>query len=115
VIGGILEQAGVPGFLANGERLEAETDMESQEIAAFFAAWEESGHEMTKAQVVKAVDPLGGSLRPYLPTELAGARGPQLEERMAYWLRDHKNLRIGGYQLNYGKRSRLWSVRRVGV
>jgi putative DNA primase/helicase len=115
VIGGVLEQAGVPGFLGNSERLEAETDTETQEIAAFFAAWEESGQEMAKADVVRAVDPLGGWLRPHLPTELAGVRGPQLEERMAYWLRDHKNLRVGGYQLNYDKRSRLWSVRRVAA
>jgi putative DNA primase/helicase len=114
VIGGVLDAADVPGFLApeNRERLFSEANEESREVGAFLAAWAalERG-PMTFAEVVYECT-LGG-LKFALPTDLAGLREERLHKKLTYWLRQQRKRRVGGFQLLYDDAARLWSVRPV--
>jgi putative DNA primase/helicase len=114
-VGGLLESVDVEGFLSkeNRDRLFAEANEETRDAAAFLSAWLALGlPPVSTAELVEQCG-LGGPLRSVVPTDMAGLRNDKLAKPMAYWLRDHKNRRIGGFQLLHDRDSRAWSVRSV--
>ena len=97
VIGGILEVAGIPGFLENRKALLLESDFEGQTWRAFVSAW----WEKFKGDAVKVVDLYG------VANEIEGlplgpgndqARKTALGKRLG----NQRNRIIGGYRIEKG-------------
>jgi hypothetical protein len=115
VIGGILADADVPGFLENREKLEVEANEEGREAAYFLQKW----HEYTTApvamkQLVQHCTTPDNPLRDALPTPLAvvAGRADKLLDPLSTWLRDHNRRRMRGFQLVAEEgRPRKWRVR----
>jgi hypothetical protein len=117
VVGGILEAAGVDGFLGNEDRLAAEADDESHDAMIFLAAMHDHDAAPFTASELVELSTLGGSLQDALPTELAGLGRERLSKVLPAWLRKHKGREVGGYRLvndgGSGKGGRRrWSVQR---
>lgn len=86
VVGGILDVAGVSGFLGNLDGMYAKADTETPAWTAFFEAWRDWFGEraVTAAAVIEAMngrDPRQALLRDLLPDEVAGAK-PELRSRV---------------------------------
>jgi hypothetical protein len=114
VIGGILEAAEVPGFLGNRQRLYDEANVERRELAGFLGTWYDLGRDPMKVSEVASDCERGGALHEVVPTDLVGLK--DLEQKLRYWLRKHKNQRAGGYQLVADDgRVALWYVRQSKV
>ena len=97
VIGGILEVAGIPGFLENRKTLLLESDFEGQAWRAFVSAW----WAKFRSEAVKAVDLYG------VANEIEGlplgtgneqARKTALGKRLG----NQRNRIIGGYRIETG-------------
>ena len=119
VIGGILDAADIPGFMENDKTFQAESNVEESELVDFLRTWHELGlAPMLSQELAKACGPLGSApaLRDALPSELAGKREDVLLTELRTWLRAHKKVHAGGYQLiALGKRPPLsWSVQKTG-
>lgn len=113
-VGGVLEAAGIDGFLANRAAWAAEADDGSADAWAFLAAWAEAfpDEEMTAAELATHCQ-FGGALHDALPAELAGNRA--LQKDLGYWLRRHKDAAMpDGLRLTFeegSSRIRRWYVR----
>nr|EDZ39828.1 MAG: Conserved hypothetical protein [Leptospirillum sp. Group II '5-way CG'] len=97
VIGGILEVAGIPGFLENRKTLLLESDFEGQALRAFVSTW----WEKFKGEAVKVSDLYG------VANEIEGlplgtgndqARKTALGKRLG----NQRNRIIGGYRIEKG-------------
>jgi hypothetical protein len=75
VVGGILENSGIPGFLDNLDDVYAATDDEAEGWENFLAAWHEQWGDdpLPVAEIVRALADTDGALHNALPAELAGA------------------------------------------
>lgn len=77
-VGGILEHAGVDGFLANLHEFHASADHEASAWCAFLTAWREhwsEGHAVTVSELIHAMEASDSTLRETLPDELSGLWG----------------------------------------
>jgi putative DNA primase/helicase len=97
VMGGVLEAAGVGGFLENRDRLIAEADDDSQEAREFLAAWWAHSREAVPFAEVHAWC-AAGELRDRLPAALH-EEPARLRSRLAGYLKKQKGKRAGEYQL----------------
>ena len=95
--------AGVPGFLENRDAFTAGTDVEAEELSAFFLACEEPTPVLARDLVTLCQH--GGLLRNALPTELRGL-GARIEGRLRYWPREHRGQRIRRLPARRGGRER---------
>jgi putative DNA primase/helicase len=110
VIGGILEAAGVEGFLENRDRLVFEASEEAGDAEEFLMALYGELHTPLRLRELTELCQMGGPLQPYLPPELATA-GNKLQGMLGAWLRDHNRRRVGDFQLlkTHERRAR-WHV-----
>jgi putative DNA primase/helicase len=119
VIGGILEAAGVKGFLANRDRLLDEANDERREAAGFLAAWHGLGMGPRLSQELASDCVYPGPLYNYLPSGLMGTamREDKMLPALRDWLKKNRGRRFGGYQLvAVGNRHPLrWDVRPAGA
>jgi hypothetical protein len=119
IIGGILEAAGVEGFLGNRDKLNTEAlSAESQEGAEFLGGWEALRlGPIALAELVERYCGPGGELTPVLPTEVAEVKVEARSRKLTYWLRKRNGRKIGPaegcFQPLYDKDARVWDVRRV--
>lgn len=79
-VGGILNHAGVGGFLANLAAFVAEADVDAQQWEAFLGAWTDGWGEqaVTTGELIAAIEggsSAGQALKETLPDDLAGAWG----------------------------------------
>lgn len=111
VVGGIVRAADVPGFLGNRELFLAETNWEEHELLQFLEAWHTS--QPGPLELGGVVDMCHRALRNDLPTELM-VRDGQLRRALTYWLRGHRDRRVGGHMLKRtDERPPRWLVRRT--
>jgi hypothetical protein len=107
VMGGILENAGVGGFLGNRGEVLART-AEDDEMPGFFLAWESSGlGPMSARELAAAME--YGALADFAPQELVGARS------LGHALGQYRDRVYAGLALRYehsGNR-RVWALERV--
>jgi hypothetical protein len=99
VIGGVLEAAGIDGFLGNREELYKRVDTETEEWRAFTLAWwEEHGDApVGTADLVPLVE---RGLLPSLLKTLRQDAGPRaLSTRLGRALAEHRDRRYGQYFL----------------
>jgi hypothetical protein len=118
IVGGILEAAGTPGLLANRDRLKVESISEDTlEGVELLEAWE--GLALGPVTVGELADHIGpgGTLTAVLPTDVAQVRPEARRNKLAYWLRERRNQKIGSdgdcFQPLYDSTTRKWDVRRV--
>jgi 5S rRNA maturation endonuclease (ribonuclease M5) len=101
-IGGILEQAGVRGFLANGQELQDQVDSDSVNAARFLVELYSAsgGKRFTSADVHQYClqEQTASKLAYLLPPEIVDAVGRDdaiFERRMGKWFSDHVDTRFG--------------------
>lgn len=110
-MGGILESIGVEGFLDNRDRLEKESDPESEEKVALYETWYNSQLGQLTAKELVSKLRYGGEFAEVAPAGLVEGRQP--EKAVTYWLRANKGSRSGGYQLmKTDERPSRWYVRK---
>ena len=113
VIGGILEVAGIPGFLENRADLYAQSDVEGGTWEQLFARWWEkfAANPVGVAQVWPLV---WGNAPLALPL---GTKGPQSQKtRVGLLLRDRRGQQFGDYRLEPGvpkKGAQQWRLEHV--
>lgn len=116
VMGGILDAAGVPGFLSNLDRLKADADGRGREVSEFLAAVRALDlpplETADLAQELQGASLDGKPFDRYLPADLAGRFGPDLSKALGLWIRQHKEQWHGGHKLAEvgGHRRRHWQV-----
>lgn len=120
-VGGILQAAGIDGFLGNQEVILAKSDTETPQWTAFLSRWHEE-ENIPNTQTVAELKPhleTGGLLDDVLPGELSRAivNGKLDSRRAAAALRSRDRTRYGKdnyYVENSGtkKRAVLWTVRK---
>jgi putative DNA primase/helicase len=115
VVGGVLEAAGVEGFLGNEDRLAAEADDETHDAMVFLSAIHAQPEQPYTAAELVDLATFTGPLKDDLPVDLAGLSTERLSKAMPKWLREYKGREVGGYRLvndgGSGKGGRRrWSV-----
>lgn len=101
VIGGVLTNAGVSGFLGNAKELYAELDTDSQELEVFLQAiFEKKGSIWWKAadftDVIDGKSGASGFLKEALPEQLAGKYGQDgFTTELGKYLSKHRRQRVG--------------------
>lgn len=114
VVGGVLESAGIGGFLENRDKWTAEADDETREAAEFLRAMRE--HGPLEARQLEPLCRFEGELRDHLPVALAEAAPQRLKGALTTWLKKHRGVRVGDLELvlsdgeGHNPR-RVWSVR----
>ena len=130
VVGGILQAAGMPGFLENRSRADDSANREIDTLAAFYQAWRTAFGDAPKrpSEVIAALSQgsvdyshTGKPLRDNLPEDLL----PMLDRReggaaakLGRWLKTIKGRQAGGLMLvdrfDSANRSTYWSVVEAG-
>lgn len=121
VVGGVLETAGVEGFLDNLHELYEDADAESSELAGFLEAWERAlgDRPVRSRELADAILTPGSPLHEARPGELVGVRDDQLASRVGYLLRRHRETVADGRRIVAARESKKhgnkWRVERVGA
>jgi hypothetical protein len=96
VVGGILQTAGIDGFLANREELYRRVDEETEEWRAFVSAWnEERGSEVMKAADLLFLVRDGDMLPSVFASAKEGATDRALSSRLGKALSQRRDRRYG--------------------
>ncbi len=114
-IGGILDVAGIPGFLGNLDELYEVSDTESQALAAFVAGW----WELFQDRPVNAGDlwPIAGKSQPPLPIGDGNERSQRT--RFGIWLGQQRDRVIGRRRItpagiDQRQRVAMWRLTQAG-
>lgn len=101
VMSGILDAAGIPGFLENRERWTVEADDESRDAAAFLAALKPvaEGEGTIRFHQLKDEVRIGGRLHALAPEGIGDMREDRLHKALESWLRRFKGKRVGALEL----------------
>ena len=113
VIGGILEAAGIPGFLENNADLYEAADLEGQEWLEFTAEW---WKEHGAAPVASGVLLQLATDRSLLTSVLGGKSDRSQSIRLGKSLRQNRNRRFGAFRLAVSRgrtNQNLWQLIRV--
>lgn len=112
VMGGILQEADVPGFLTNRDKLDW-VDNDALETATFFEIlldWSK-GEEFVTADVVSACR-FDSPLNEHLPNSIG--RGPNLGNQIGKWFGKHRDAVYGGIRLRGRTGRRLvWRLEEI--
>lgn len=130
IMGGILDAAGVPGFLANDDELRAQAAPETADLRAFVAAW--AARFGQSPVTVKMLMPLASTIesveqdangKPAMVQDgddllgalLGNGNARSRETRLGLLLNDHKDRVFGEWRIMEGKRdshnkNRTWIV-----
>lgn len=113
MLGGILENVGVPGFLGNMEEFYEEADAETEEWTAFVAAWAERWQvgPVPSAELLAMADEQG-----LLDTMRTGSQRADTK-RMGMALASRRDQVFGPWRIVRGplvSKTRRWSLRPVG-
>jgi putative DNA primase/helicase len=127
IMGGILKDAGIPGFLANLGELQGTIAMDIEERGSFMAALHAlSPNAATTQEWVSMVTgeegdgvwPVPGNLTApiELPLELHDPSGRKLNaHKLGIWFRDQRGAVIDGYKVvKAGSRPTRWQIEKVG-
>ena len=120
-VGGILEYAGVQGFLGNQHTLYEQADEETPQWETFLQTWHEhyGADPMSTSQLIGQINLDTSVLRPVLPDTLADAlesKKGSFQIKLGKTLSKHVGVRYGGenYRLvredDTHTKSKLWIV-----
>lgn len=121
IVGGIIQAAGIEGFLENRNAADIAANQEAAELAAFYEAWFAAYKQrpLRAAEVVQALirkDPLVKGLREALPEDMlhiVDLLDGRAAQRFGKALGALKNRTAGGYKLvtsQSGNKTTLWAV-----
>ncbi|MET9071786.1 hypothetical protein ABZX95_06280 [Streptomyces sp. NPDC004232] len=110
VMGGVLEAAGIDGFLANRHQIEASGGDDRESILAFLQAWNTAhqGVDVTPADLAELNQSQENPLD-HKPDKSGSLSGP-----MGFWLRKNKDRVVGGYQvIQSSSNKRKWRLHHI--
>jgi len=122
IMGGMLQAAGIPGFLGNLHTLHELAAIQANEDADFLADWylRSAGQPFMLRELRWLFGtPVGSNGVPWaqmeLPLHLSG-HGEKFEIKLGAWLRDNRNTVLGGYRVKkVDGRPARWAVEKIGV